>query len=64
MVKTFWTTHELAEEAKRRGRPITQVHLQRLCRAGALQAEKPGRDWLVHDHAAQHWLDEWVNSRQ
>ena len=64
MVKTLWTTREIAEEARRRGRPVTQEYLQRLCKDGTLQAVKPGRDWLIHDHAAQRWLDDWLNNRQ
>jgi hypothetical protein len=64
MVKTFWTTKELVEEAARRGRPVSQVYLQRLCKDKVLQAEKPGRDWLVSDHSARRWLEGWLDNAQ
>lgn len=59
--KTQWTTRELAEEAERRGRPISQERVRQLCAEGKLSAKKPGRDWLIADWSAQQWLREWVS---
>lgn len=56
MVK-YWTTAQLAAEAARLGRPLSQRTVQRLCDSGELEAIRPGHDWLVPDHAAQQWLD-------
>jgi excisionase family DNA binding protein len=56
-----WTTRELADEAGRRGRPVSQEHLRQLCAEGELRAEKPGRDWLIPDWAAQRWLNDWLS---
>lgn len=56
MVK-YWTTAQLVAEAAQRGRPLSQRTVQRLCERGALEAIRPGHDWLVPAPAAQQWLD-------
>jgi len=55
--KTHWTTRELADEATRRGRPITQERIRQLCKDGTIRGSKPGHDWLIPDWAAQRWLE-------
>lgn len=59
--RKLWTTRELAEEAERRGRPISQEHIRYLIKGGELAGEKIGRDWLIPDWAAQRWLPRWVS---
>jgi len=58
---TTWTTRQLAEEAVQAGRPVTQEYIRQLCKSGALQAEKPGRDWLIRGLDARRWLEDWLN---
>jgi len=58
--KAQWTTRELADEARRRGKPITQERIRQLCKAGVIRATKPGHDWLISDWAAQRWLEKWL----
>jgi len=60
--KAQWTTQELADEAARRGRPISREYVRRLCADGTIYATKPGTDWLIPDWSAQRWLDEWLNA--
>lgn len=59
-----WTTRELAEEAARRGQPVTQTYIRQLCERGAMRARKPGRDWLIPDYVAKAWLDAWLKGEQ
>jgi len=58
--KTHWTTRELAEEAARRGKPVSQQYIRDLIRGGKLTGEKIGRDWLIPDYAAKRWLERWL----
>ena len=58
--KTHWTTRELADEATRRGRPITQERIRQLCKSGVIRATKPGHDWLIPNHVAMRWLERWL----
>jgi len=58
--KTWWTTRELAEEAERRGRPVSQQHIRDSIRDGTLAGEKVGRDWLIPNWSARRWLELWV----
>ena len=58
--KTQWTTRELAEEAARRGRPVSREHIRRQCVSGALRATFIGRRWLISDWVAQRWLEKWL----
>ncbi len=58
----LWSTKRIQDEAARRGRPVSQEYLQRLCRDGVIrQAQKPARDWLVPATEAERWLDSWVD---
>ena len=45
------TTRQLAERAG-----VTQAYIRQLCIRGVIKAEKPGRDWLIPDEEAEHWL--------
>lgn len=56
----YWTTKELVEEARRRGRPARLRHVQRLCQQGEIAHERRGRDYLIPDAAARAWLGRWV----
>lgn len=61
-VKDFYTTRELAEEAARRGRKVTQEYIRQQCKDGRIaNAEQPGRDWLIPRSAALAWLREWLS---
>jgi hypothetical protein len=59
-----WTLTQLAEEAARRGRPVTTARLRQLCKRGDLRARKPGHDWIVGDGAAQRWLEKWLSNER
>lgn len=59
-----WSTQRLADEAARRGKPISREHVRRLCEGGRIRATKPARDWLIPDYAARAWLDEWVKGER
>ena len=60
-----WSTQRLADEAGRRGRPISREHVRRLCEGGKIPgARKPARDWLIPDSLARAWLDEWVQGER
>lgn len=56
----FWTTSQLAEEARKRGKRVTSEYIRQLCSSGEIRAEKPGRDWLIPDREAQKWLEQWL----
>lgn len=60
--KKTWTTAELASEAAKRGKPVTQEYIRKLCAEGRLQAEKRGRDWHIDDSSARNWLNQWLQS--
>lgn len=60
-MRLVWTLNELAEEAARRGRPITPRYLITLCRYGLIRWIRPGRDWLIPDDEAQQFLDDWTS---
>ncbi len=60
--KTQWTTRELAEEAGRRGRPVSREYIRRLCVSGKLSATYIGRRWLISDWVAQRWLEQWLEN--
>ena len=58
----LWSTKKLQDEAERRGRKVSQVYLQRLCRDGVIrQAQKPARDWLIPEGEALRWLESWLH---
>jgi len=59
--KLYWTTTELAEEAAKRGRPVSREYIRRLCAEGKLYAMKPSTDWLIPDWSARRWLERWVS---
>lgn len=54
------TTRQLAEKAAQAGRPVSREYIRQLCQTGTLKADKPGRDWLISAHAAQRWLEKWL----
>lgn len=56
----YWTTHELAAEARRQGRPISLRRIQRMCQEGKIPVDRPGRDYMVPDAAAKMFLRRWV----
>jgi len=61
VAKDFYTTRELADEAARRGRKVTQEYIRQQCQDGRIaQAMQPGRDWLIPRSAALDWLRRWV----
>lgn len=61
MTKDFYTTRELADEAARRGRKVTQEYIRQQCKDRRIpEAEKRGRDWLIPRPAALAWLNDWV----
>jgi len=61
--KVYWTTRELVKEAARLGRQLSQRTVQRLCDSGEIEAIRPGRDYLIPDHAARAWLRDLAAGR-
>jgi len=63
--KPYYTTQELADLAKKRGKPITRRRLSMLCADGTLQARKAGFGaktiFVIPASVALAWLEEWVN---
>jgi len=63
--KSYYTTQELADLTKKRGKPITRRRLSMLCADGTLQARKAGigtrTTWMIPASVALAWLDERVN---
>ena len=60
-----YTTRELVELARQRGRSVTQSYVGRLCRQGRIEgAYKIGRDWVLPEWAAQRWLVAWTASER
>ena len=61
MAKDFYTTRELAEEATRQGRKVTQEYIRQQCKDGRIpEAMQPARDWLIPRVAALAWLRQWL----
>lgn len=60
--RDFYTTRELAEEATRRGRKVTQEYIRQQCKDGRIDgAMQPARDWIIPAADARAWLDQWLN---
>jgi excisionase family DNA binding protein len=53
------TTKQLAQRAG-----VTNRRIRQLCAQGIIQAEKPGRDWLIPDEEAGRWLREREGKRE
>ena len=58
--KSEYTIRELADEAAKRGRPVTTGYLRQLCIKGTLRARKPGRDWMIPVTTVKAWLADWL----
>jgi len=62
--RTFLTTGDVAEEATRRGRPVSRRYIAMLCTSGAIPAVKVGQgrraSWLIRVGMAENWLTEWL----
>lgn len=50
--KQFWTTNELAREAK-----VSSAYIRQLLLEGKLEGHKQGRDWIILDRDAREWLE-------
>ena len=62
--KVYYTTAELAQEATRRGRPVSRRYIAKLCENESIPAFKVGKGprstWLVRVTMAENWLQEWL----
>lgn len=47
----FYTVKELAKKAG-----LTPARITDLCRRGEINAQKPGRDWLIEKSDGDRWL--------
>jgi hypothetical protein len=55
------TIADMVEQAKQRGRPVTETYLRRLCRQKRIPgAFKFGNTWAVPAPYAERWLQEYV----
>lgn len=50
--KVFWTTKELAGQAK-----VSDRYVRQLLENGVIKGEKRGRDWSIPASAAREWLE-------
>lgn len=60
------TTADIAAEAERMGRAVSQEYVRRLCANGVIPATRGakrgrGYDWLVSEEDALEWLEKYVN---
>ena len=53
----FWTTATLSEVTG-----LTQRHIARLCKSGAIKAQSVGNMWLIDDEDAKRFVAERTTS--
>lgn len=55
------TIAEMSQQARERGRPVTESYIRRLCRMRRIPgAFKLGTTWAVPVSYAERWLAEWT----
>lgn len=61
MTNKLYTVRDLVEQASKRGRPVTESYVRRLCRDRRIPgASKIASTWLVPEAMGERWLREWT----